>query len=198
MRIYLHMNVDSFTNTYLVADEESRCALIIDPGKPTSDVLKQIEIGDYRLCALLITHNHAENTRGIATLQRIYDLPVYAAANDIASSAETTIQGDGVLRFGGITVGYFSVPGHTTDSLVYKIGSALFTGDVISAGEIGETTSRPARDLLCRGIRAKIFCQSDDCVIMAGRGPLTSVGAEKRFNMAACQTPPRESPFSGL
>jgi len=185
MKFYFHLNIDTFSNTYVVLDEHSKCAVIIDPGKPTNEVLKQIETDGYTLCAALITHNHEENIRGLNTLRRIYDLSVYAADIDVANTAETTIKGDGILKFGGINVEYFSVPGHTADSIVYKIGTVLFTGDVISAGEIGSTTSSYAKNLLCKGIQSKIFTLSDDTVIMASHGPMTSVSAEKMYNLAA-------------
>lgn len=198
MKTYFHLNIDTFSNTYVVVDEHSKCAVIIDPGKPTNEVLKQIENDGYTLCAALITHNHEENTRGLSTLKRIYDLRVYAADIDVANTADTTIKGDGILKFGGITVEYFSIPGHTADSIVYKIGSVLFTGDVMSAGEIGNTTSSYAKNMLCSGIQTKIFSLSDDTVIMAGHGPMTSVGAEKMYNIDVHQPQPRESLFSGL
>ena len=195
MKTYFHLNIDTFSNTYVVVDEKTKCAVIIDPGKPTNEVLKQIETDGYLLAAALITHNHEENTRGLTTLRRIYALSVYAADIDVAATADTTIKGDGILKFSGITEEYFSVPGHTADSIVYKIGSVLFTGDVISAGELGETTSSYAKDLLCRGIQTKIFTQSDDTVIMASHGPLTSVGAEKMYNLDVRQPQVREGVF---
>ncbi|MBQ6781173.1 MAG: MBL fold metallo-hydrolase [Treponema sp.] len=185
MKIYFHLNLETFSNTYVVVDEKTKVALIIDPGKPTNELLKQIETDGYLLSAALITHNHEENTRGLATLKRIYNLSIYAADIDVANTADTTIKGEGFLKFGGITVEYFAVPGHTADSIVYKIGTVLFTGDVISAGEIGSTTSSYAKDLLYRGIQTKIFTLSDDTVIMAGHGPMTSVGAEKLYNLEA-------------
>lgn len=199
MKFYFHLNIDTFSNTYVVLDEHSKCAVIIDPGKPTNEVLKQIETDGYTLCAALITHNHEENIRGLNTLRRIYDLSVYAADIDVANTAETTIKGDGILKFGGINVEYFSVPGHTADSIVYKIGTVLFTGDVISAGEIGSTTSSYAKNLLCKGIQTKIFTQSDDTVIMASHGPMTSVSAEKMYNLAATAPALRhKNLFTGL
>ena len=199
MKIYFHLNIDTFSNTYVVTDEKSKCAVIIDPGKPTNEVLKQIETDGYTLCAALITHNHEENIRGLKTLQRIYDLSIYAADIDVANTADTTIKGEGILKFGGINVEYFSVPGHTADSIVYKIGTVLFTGDVICAGEIGSTTSSYSKELLCRGIQTKIFTMSDDTVIMASHGPMTSVGAERMYNLAAATPRIRQkSFFSGL
>ncbi|MBQ7159320.1 MAG: MBL fold metallo-hydrolase [Treponema sp.] len=185
MKVYFHLNIDTFSNTYVVVDEHSKCAVIIDPGKPTNEVLKQIETDGYRLCAALITHNHEENIRGLKTLKRIYDFNTYAADIDVATTADTTIKGEGILKFGGIAVEYFALPGHTADSIVYKIGSVLFTGDVISAGEIGSTTSSYAKELLCRGIQSKIFTQNDDTVIMSSHGPMTSVAAEKMYNLDA-------------
>lgn len=182
MKIYFHLNLEGFSNSYVVVNEETKKALIIDPGKITAEIINQIEGGGYQLCAVLITHNHSSHVRGLSTLRKIYKLAVYAADSEAAGSETNVINGDGSLKIAGLNVGYFAVPGHTSDSIVYKIGRVLFTGDVISAGKIGETSTSYSRRILCTGIQTKILSQQEDTVIMPGHGPPTSVGAEKQFN----------------
>lgn len=183
MKIYFHMNIENFSNCYLVVNEDTRLAVIIDPGKINEKIINQIEDGGYELCAVLITQNHRGNIHGIDTLRRIYDVDVYAADGEVAGSDTIIIKGEGVLNVAGLAIDYWLLPGHSADSIVYKIGSVLFTGDSLTAGAIGETTSSYAKKTLLNGIRTKILNHQDDTIIMPGHGPLTSVGAERLYNL---------------
>ncbi len=183
MKVYFHMNLDSFSNCYVVTDDKTRQALIIDPGKIRKEMIDQIEDGGYHLVAALITHNHPGHLQGLATLKKIYDIQVYAADYDIAGSPASTIKGDGTIKIAGLNVTHFALPGHTADSMVYKIGNVLFTGDTIHAGKIGETNSSYSKKTLLTGLRTKILTQQEDTLIMSGHGPMTSVGAERMFNL---------------
>ena len=81
-----------------------------------------------------------------------------------------------------MTVQYITLPGHTADSMVYKIGNVFFTGDSISAGRIGSTNSSYSSHILRLNLNEKILSQQENTVIMPGHGPPTTVGAERRFN----------------
>lgn len=177
------MNVDCFSNTYVVVNEVEKTAIIIDPGKISHEIINQIEDGKYTLSAVLITHNHTENTAGLSTLRKIYDVAVFAADSEITGAATSVISGDGSIKVAGLNVGYFNLPGHTSDSMVYKIGNVLFTGDTIEAGKIGDTTSSYSKRILIMGIKEKILSQQDGTLIMPAHGPMTSVGAEKICNI---------------
>ncbi len=182
MKVYFHMNLESFSNCYIVVNDKEKKALIIDPGKIRNEMIDQIEDGGYELVAALITHNHPGHIQGLETLKKIYDIAVYAADYNIAGSSSSVIKGDGTIKTAGLNVSYFAIPGHTPDSMVYKIGNVLFTGDTISAGRIGETSSSYSRKTLITGLKTKILTQQEDTLIMSGHGPLTSVGAERMFN----------------
>ena len=58
MKVYFHFNIDGFSNCYVVTNEKTMEALIIDPGKITKEILEQIENGPFDLTAVLITHKH--------------------------------------------------------------------------------------------------------------------------------------------
>ena len=182
MKIYLHLDFQKLTNCYLVVNEFTKKALIIDPCKISNILIQQIEEGDYDLQAVFITHKHENHYRGLETLKKIYDFSVYAADNEL-STDKNVLKGEGSKNIGGLNVEYFSLPGHTADSIVYKIENVLFTGDVLFAGTIGSSSCSYTKRYLANGIRSKILSQNDDVIIMPGHGPLTSVGAEKQFNL---------------
>ena len=156
MKIYHHLDFAKLTNCYLIVNEISREALIIDPCKISNDLIAQIERDNYKLSAVLITHKHTNHYRGLKTLRKIYDFSVYAADNEISDST-TILKDDGVKKIAGLDVEYFSLPGHSADSIVYKIGNVLFTGDVIFAGTIGSSSCSYTKKHLCNGIKSKIL-----------------------------------------
>jgi len=182
MKIYHHLDFAKLTNCYLVVNEVTKQALIIDPCKISNALIAQIERENYDLVAVLITHKHSNHYRGLKTLRKIYDFYVYAADNELANGM-TILKDEGVKKIAGLDVEYFSLPGHSADSIVYKINNVLFTGDVIFAGTIGSSSCAYTKRHLCNGIMSKIFTMNDDTVIMPGHGPMTSVGVEKQFNL---------------
>lgn len=179
MKIYFHINEGGFSNCYLVVNEISNQAIIIDPGKITKEIIARIEDNHLNLAAVLITHNHGSHADGLKTLRKIYSPKVFAADWTVAANDTTVITGDGSTQIEGMQVNYLSIPGHTADSVVYSIGSILFTGDVLLSGEIGKTNSSYSEYILRSNIEHKIFSQLDSTILMPGHGPPTTLGAAK-------------------
>lgn len=183
MKVYFHLSLDGFSNYYIVTNEETKEAIIIDPGIITKEIISQIENDKYNLKGVLVTHNHASHIRGLSTLRKIYSPKIYAADYEVAGSDTNILKGDGIMRLAGLTIGYMSIPGHTPDSMVFKIGQILFTGDVLTAGLIGETNSSYSKKTLLSNIQAKLLSQQADIVVMPGHGPPTTIIAEQKFNL---------------
>ena len=182
MKIYVHLNPHGFSNSYLVVNDKTNDALLVDPGHVTEPLITRLEENRYRLAAILVTHNHGSHVQGLKTLSKIYTPKIYGADWDIAGDRTNVISGDGKIRAAGLSVRYIMLPGHTTDSMVYKIENVLFTGDSISAGLLGSTNSSYSSQILRVNIEEKIFSEQDATVILPGHGPPTTVGAEKLFN----------------
>ena len=72
MKIYSHLNTGGFSNTYIIANENTKEAIIVDPGKISEEIITQIEENDLDLVAILITHNHGSHVFGLKTLMKIY------------------------------------------------------------------------------------------------------------------------------
>lgn len=180
MKIYYHYNAGGFSNCYIVANEKTNEAIIIDPGKVTDDIISQIENNNLTLSAILVTHNHGSHVHGLNTLRKIYTPKIYAADWEVAKDDTTVLSNDGVIKIAKFEVKYMTLPGHTSDSVVYKIGNALFTGDVIGAGNTGSTSSSYSRFILETNIKNKIFSLDDGTVIFPGHGPLSTLEALKK------------------
>ena len=169
MKVYFHLNIEGFSNAYLIVNPAVKEALIIDPGKITTKMIDQIEQNKYALTAVFITHNHKSHTRGLTTLQKIYAPKIYAADYEVAKTETSVLRGDGIIKAAGLNVSYMSLPGHT--------------GDVLFAGQAGPTNSSYAKKTLIANIASKILSQQENTVILPGHGPPSSVGAERQFNL---------------
>jgi glyoxylase-like metal-dependent hydrolase (beta-lactamase superfamily II) len=190
MKIYFHLNLESFSNCYLVTNPETREAIIIDPCRITPDLVEQIEREPYMLTAVFITHNHAGHLRGLETLLKIYSPKVYAADYGVAGANTIILKDSGILQEAGFNIQFTSIPGHSVDSMCYKIGQAIFTGDALTAGLIGTTDSNYSKKILISNIETKILCDQDFNIIMPGHGPPSTVATEKQFNIELKQKLP--------
>lgn len=185
MKVYFHLCIESFTNTYVIVNDDPEVmeAIIVDPGQITNGIIKQIEDGGYKLAAVLITHNHRHHIEGLRTLTKIYNPIVYAADSETYGMNSAILNGDGMTRIAELNVEFFSIPGHSPDSMVYKIEDILFTGDTIIPGETGSTSSQYSKKLLCSKIKDKLFTLPDRTLIFPGHGTPGSIESEKQFNM---------------
>jgi glyoxylase-like metal-dependent hydrolase (beta-lactamase superfamily II) len=208
MKILVHYCRPSFTNCYVLGADRgisaelpaispggetggeppspgsggNRDALIVDPGDMDKEILEYIESNDYWLRAVLITHDHPGHVRGLRTLQRIYDVDIYAV-NHLIMDRKTTVVKDGdALEIGPFTVEVISVPGHSADSVVYKVGRFLFTGDALTAGLVGSASSSYGAAHQMSAIRGKILSMPGNLAILPGHGPPTNLEAERQFN----------------
>jgi hydroxyacylglutathione hydrolase len=193
LKIYFHLNLSGFSNCYVIANEVIKEAVIIDPGQITEEIIDKIESDSYKLTGVFITHNHGSHVHGLKTLRKIYTPKIYAADWEVAGNDTNVITGDGKVRIAGLTVRYMALPGHTADSMVYKIGNVIFTGDTLSAGKIGTTNSKYSEFILRNNIERKIFSQQDATVIMPGHGPPSCVGVEKLFNLDIAHVSEKEA-----
>ncbi len=181
MKVYFHLNLGGFSNCYIVVNEKTSEAIIIDPGKITEEIISRIEDNHLKLVGVFVTHNHGSHAGGLHTLRKIYSPKIFAADWEVAGEDTTVISGDGTIKIAKMIVKYMSLPGHTADSVVYEIGNILFTGDILSAGEIGSTNSSYSEYILKSNIEKKIFSQQDNVILMPGHGPPTTLGAVKAF-----------------
>jgi glyoxylase-like metal-dependent hydrolase (beta-lactamase superfamily II) len=182
-KLYQHYSLYGFSNSYIVGNDDSGCALIVDPGEFTVGMLNHIERNGYGLTAVLLTHSHAHHVRGIRALMRIYDVTLFAASARILDFPCKVVKDSERFEAAGFEIEAYSVPGHSPDSIAYRFEGLLFTGDTIHAGMIGRTLSTFNAKLLADRVRTKLLGFPDETVILPGHGPPSTLYSEKRSNL---------------
>ena len=184
MRLYFHYCASNFSNSYILGTDSSNSdAIIIDPGTMDSGLLNLIENNNFHLKAILITHDHLSHISGLRTILKIYDAKIYAVASEIRGFNTTRIRDGDTINIGSFKIEVFSVPGHSADSVIYKIDRMLFTGDTLRAGLIGSTVSSFSKTTLVSALRKKILSLPGDYTILPGHGPPSCLEAERHFNL---------------
>ncbi len=184
MTVFFHYALHGFSNIYLVGNDVTKEAIIIDPAAFTLGLLDFIESKSYMVKAVLLTHKHKHHVDGLKTLLKIYDASVYSSNSGIGGILCNTVADSEKFEVCGFSVEALSVPGHSQDSIVYCIEKLLFTGDTLYAGLIGNTLSQYGNKLLREQIQKKLFVKDDDCLVLPGHGPPSTIATEKLYNSA--------------
>jgi glyoxylase-like metal-dependent hydrolase (beta-lactamase superfamily II) len=187
MKLFFHYCSYGFSNCYILGTEnpvkgQRNAAIIIDPGSIENVTLETIEDNNFDLKAVLITHEHLNHVQGLRTLNRIYNAGVIAVNQNIMEHKTARVKDGDRLIIGGFTVEVISIPGHSSDSVVYKIGDLLFTGDVLTAGLVGSTASAYGMATQMNKLRSRVLSLPGDYVVLPGHGPPSTLEAERRFN----------------
>ena len=189
VRLYFHYCPSGFSNCYILGTDPPQSeaspqseAIIIDPGSMDSELLNYIEENHFILQGIFITHDHPHHVGGLKTIMRIYDTEIYAINPVIMDYRTILLRDGGVINIGPFRAEVISIPGHSADSAVLKIGRLLFTGDALTAGLVGSTASSYALMTQVAALRSKILSLPGDYTVLPGHGPPSSLEAERRFN----------------
>ena len=197
-------------NCTVLGCEETRRALVIDPGDDPQLILSTLQRLDLTCDALLHTHAHLDHvgaTERIAAAtgarvllhqddQFLYDM-VELQARIFGFPVPSTLPVDHhvtdgeEMRVGGVRGEILHTPGHTPGSLCLRLpdGGAeraeprLFAGDTIFLGSIGRTDLWGGDTAaILRSIQQRLLTLPDETVVVPGHGPLTTIGHERRTN----------------
>jgi glyoxylase-like metal-dependent hydrolase (beta-lactamase superfamily II) len=170
----------------VVACARSKEAVVIDPGADPGKIVEQCQGLTVRY--LLCTHGHRNHATakeevkaavGGETGLSLVDAKAYLR------SAEHYLNDGEKLPFGDFELEVLTTPGHSAGSLCFKVGNHLFTGDTLLAGNIGRT-DLPDVDLSKQlvSVLSRLLSLPENTVIYPGHGPTTTVGQERRENVA--------------
>jgi hydroxyacylglutathione hydrolase len=197
-----------FKNGYLLGCEDTRLAVLIDPGDETPEMLTAIEHHRLEVRYILLTHAHLDHVSGVALARRALDVPVWLHKDDLFLYDGVVQQGmmfgievekqpkpdrfyeeDMTIEFGNYEVRPVHTPGHCPGGVCLAVKhhrrpeTSLFVGDTLFAGSIGRT-DLPGGDMetLLRSIRTVLFGFPDETPVYSGHGPVTTIGREKTSN----------------
>lgn len=177
-------NSDNFT--YIIGDENSREAIVVDPTSPITAVISVITGHQTKVRYIVNTHGHRDHTSGNAELAKVTGGKIAAHANSRQRKDVALKDGD-TLRLGRLEVKVLHTPGHSPDSICLLIDKKLLTGDTLFVGECGRTDlSGGDSTALYESLFEKILRLEDDIEIFPGHDygakPSSTLGFERRTN----------------
>ena len=191
-------------NCMVIADDETRDALVIDPGDNATELLKQMVEQKFNVVGVLATHHHLDHTGGIHDmLEALPNAQFYMHQLDypqIIAQAPTAEQWYGhavtaprepdrfldhgdTIDVGSLSLTALHCPGHTPGSLCLFGEGVVLTGDVLFAGSVGRSDF-PGGDAatLIRSIREHLLTLPDQTTVLPGHNQSTTVKQERETN----------------
>lgn len=193
-------------NAYVVRRKGSNQALVVDPGFETAPILDLCRRDGIDVVAILNTHGHIDHIAGNAALKAAFPAaPLVIGANEadlltdpvknlsepfgmplVSPPADRLVQHGEHAEFAGIAFEVREIPGHSPGSVVFVCRDheppLAFVGDVLFAGSVGRTDFDGDGPGLLAGIKARLFDLPEETLVLAGHGPPTTIGAERRSN----------------
>ena len=179
---------ESSTYTYLLVDEPTREAVIVDP--VLSQVQRDLELLRelaVRLVAVVDTHVHADHVTAASALRADTGAKTMVGAECHAAGYDRPLAEGDRVRFGGDHLQVITTPGHTPGSCCFLWVDRLLTGDTLLIGGCGRTDFQNGdAGALWDSVTRKLFTLPDHTIVLPGHDyhgrTHSTIGAERRSN----------------
>jgi glyoxylase-like metal-dependent hydrolase (beta-lactamase superfamily II) len=192
-------------NCTILGDEQSREAIVIDPGDDAPMILERLAKHGLTPKQIVCTHSHIDHVGAIGEMQGRFSMPASIHQADLFLYENLEIQAqltglpipkrgivDQFVKDGdtvtsrGVELGVIHTPGHTPGSICFQLGGnqpMLFAGDTLFARSIGRTDLwGGSYEEIMKSIHQRLMTLKDDTIVIAGHGESTTIGHERRYN----------------
>ena len=189
-------------NNYLIIDEETKEAALIDCSSIDDRIDEEIEKQGASLKYILLTHGHFDHIAGIrpnrfrnnpqivmhkADLDWLNNanqyLPMFGMPEITIPKVDIFVEDGDTIQLGSLEIKVLHTPGHTQGGVCYLVDGNLFSGDTIFREAVGRCDLEGGNfNQIVESIEDKIFTLPAKTVIYPGHGNITSVEWEKEHN----------------
>lgn len=203
MQIEILSSIDMGENCYIVTDEKSGEALVIDPGFFNSDLKEAIENKDIKY--ILLTHGHFDHIAGVAKIKKLTGAKICIAEEDEIclyddeenlaemadelpiekSKADIIIKEGDEIKIGDTGLCVMKTPGHSKGSVCYicKEERVIFSGDTLFKKTIGRTDFKTGDINEMYATLKRLVDLDGDYAVFPGHGPETTLNDERVANL---------------
>lgn len=189
-------------NSYLLLDEDSREAAIVDASADVAALSRMVEQTGANVKYILLTHGHFDHMLTLGELRRELSAKVMihkADAEHLTDSqkslfsqflgqhtvflpADIMLDGGDVIKLASHEISVLHTPGHTRGSVCYTIDDIMFTGDTLFAGSIGRSDLYGGDQAVLNESLCHLASLPHDYTLYAGRGPSSKLFVERDSN----------------
>lgn len=201
MKVFTAGLIDA--NNYLVWDETSKNAVLIDCSDYVENIVNTVKENNLNVKYILLTHGHFDHVMGVNSMSKALQAEVGVGLADVVMldnineygqlfglpeleppKHDFIVKNGDVLDLEGLDIKVIQTPGHTEGGVCYLVNnSALFSGDTLFRGTYGRTDLFGGDFAKIRkSLKDVIFNLDDSLVIYPGHGEPTTLEYEKKYN----------------
>lgn len=190
---------------YLVGDEQSGDAVVIDPADETDGLIQAAEKRGVKIRFIVNTHGHVDHTGGNLEMKEKTGAPIIIHEDDAdmlvstpaamlrmfgakqSPPADRTVRDGDFIEIGGVKLQVIHTPGHSPGSMVLLLDGYAFTGDTLFVEAVGRSDLPGGSErVMFESIQQRICTLPDETVVLPGHNygsmPTSTIGHEKQFN----------------
>jgi glyoxylase-like metal-dependent hydrolase (beta-lactamase superfamily II) len=170
---------------YLIGDEETKEAAVIDPSYSPKELVRAAKEQNLKIVYVIGTHGHGDHTNGISALKKKTGAKMVMHTSSPDNPDIPVVDGD-TLKLGQLELKIIHTPGHTSDSMCILAGDKLVTGDTLFVGKIGGTGADEAARIEHDSLFNKLMKLDDAIEVYPGHdygvAPTSTIGHERQTN----------------
>ena len=187
------------SNTYIVWDEDSLEAVVIDTGNPVELVKNVTDAEKLQLKYIILTHAHYDHIHFLPEYKETFPMAkvvihlldngmlgnprlnasVLFGPAHVYDKADVTVEDGDILKLGESELEIISTPGHTPGGICILTGKMMFSGDTLFYSGFGRTDLGAGDVTLMAASIDKLYSMERDIQVYPGHGTKTTIGREK-------------------
>lgn len=200
-RIKVQTPLGELTNCYVVVDEETKEAMVIDPGAEENKIIEMLDVLEANLKYIYLTHCHGDHIGAVQELKnkkggklvvhrddanglkdQNISLTGYIGMADVILEADSRVDDGDTIHLGNLEFKVIHTPGHTKggSTLYCRREKLLFSGDTLFRGTWGRTDLPTSSfEEIIDSITKKLLILPDETIVYPGHGKSTLIGEER-------------------